>query len=83
MRNLKRALSLTLASVMLLGMMVVGAGVLEVAQSAHHHGGGLDCGDAVTGAVGVAVVAGDNAVGIAGGYIGNFPPYFLYFPTVC
>ena len=26
MRNLKRALSLTLASVMLLGMMVVGAG---------------------------------------------------------
>ena len=39
MRNLKRALSLTLASVMLLGMMVVGAGAAgfpDVNDDEHH-----------------------------------------------
>ena len=37
MRNLKRALSLTLASVMLLGMMVVGAGAASYPAVSYTH----------------------------------------------
>ena len=47
--------------------------ILEVAKGAHHHGRGLDCGNRVGRAVLAVAVAGDNAVGIAGGYVGSSP----------
>ena len=47
--------------------------ILEVAQGLHQHQSGLGGSDGVAAAEGLGVVAGDDAVGVAGGHIGFSP----------